>query len=213
MFFPRLDGSGTAIPVYSIGWRIVDHPDAWTKRFQEFKQGNVDAINGAKLLLPRAVFELVKAKSLNAKKTGLVTALSSSRTLSDINSPLFKAGEYVCSRLGFQWLPDLYNKKTHRSLHSIPSADKRDKEVANKYSCGTIPDVDTIIILDDFVTRGSTMAEMARALHAQKPNVKILGFALGKNERYSYAIQSGVLVTNLHIPRDWTELWDKGKLL
>ncbi len=211
MHFPRLDSSGSLVPVYTIGWRIIDDADAWTRRFLGFKNGQQADVKGGALVLKDAVAELMANEGFWPDVTGLTTALSSKSTHANPRSALYKVGEWVSAQSGIHWLPDLFTKEAHRSLHSIPDAGDREAEVANKYRCENVIGIDQLIILDDFVTRGATFGEMVRALRASNSAIKVVCLALGKNESASFAADYGVNVNNSHIPQAWDTLWERGK--
>ena len=77
-----------------------------------------------------------------------------------------------------------------------------------KYSCTGIQNCDGLVIIDDLVTRGATIGEMARALHAKSPGIPVLGIALGKNERREFAKGFGVIVDNSSLAVKWESRWN-----
>lgn len=211
MYFPRLDSSGSLLPVYTIGWRITDNADEWTRRFLRLKNNERADAKGGALVLRDAVSELMAHHDFRPRTTGLTTALSSKSTKANPKTVLYQVGKWISDQVGILWLPDLFTKEAHRSLHSIPNAGDRDAEVANKYQCEKLDGIDQLFILDDFVTRGATFGEMVRALSAAKSSAQVIGLALGKNESASYAADFGVNVNNSHIPQEWDTLWERGK--
>lgn len=208
MKFARLDHPESPT-VYAVGWRIEDNADDWTRRFLGFKSGDKEHVRGAALIFSKAIKLLLAHEGLRAEKTGLATALSSVRTCFDRNAPLFKVGGALAKHHGLVWMPDAFTKATHKPLRTLSKASDRDSEVKDKYVCTIAKPVEALIILDDFATRGATLAEMRRAVHASSPRIRVLGLALGKNERATYASQFGVTVSNEHIPQAWNELWTK----
>ena len=211
MLFPRLDSSGSLLPVYTIGWRITDDADEWTRRFLRFKDGDKPHVRGGAFVLKDAVAEIIAHHGLAPDQTALTTALSSKSTKANPKSVLYRVGEWVSKKVCVSWLPDLFTKEAHRSLHSIANANDRDAEVHNKYKSGKLAGIKTLIILDDFVTRGATLGEMARALSSKNSGINVIGLALGKNESSSFAADFGVKVDNSHVPPEWETLWARGK--
>jgi hypothetical protein len=206
--FDRLDTSGYAIRVYTVGWRIVDQSgDQWTKRFLNFKSDTSKGFMGGAFLLREAVREILVTEGLDAKTTGLAIALSSGATKISDQSVLYRAGYWIAAQLGLPFIADSFTKKVHRSLHSLTSSSARDSEVSDKYSCTRIDGVKTIIIVDDFVTRGATFNDMRRALQDTNPGIRVIGLALGKNEKASYAAKFGYGVHNDHISTAINALW------
>src|SRR5262245_31657023 len=119
MYFPRLSRDQAA---YTVGWRIRDEPDAWTRRFEGFKYGAVADATGGARVLREAVAELAELHESKPARTGLTMALSSQKTKFDPRSPLFSSGLQIAKELNLQWFPDAFTKQVHRSLHSINGA-------------------------------------------------------------------------------------------
>ena len=61
-----------------------------------------------------------------------------------------------------------------------------------------------VIAVDDFCTRGATLADIARAVRASNPGWKVQGASLAKAERAAY--WKGEL-TNAHIPDSLDAIW------
>ena len=212
MYFPRLDSSGTSLPVYTVGWRITDDDsEQWSQRFLRFKGKKHGDVRGGAYVLKEAMLELIAYHGCVLETTAMTTALSSRSTKSNPSSVLAQAGKWISSEVGITWLPNIFTKQSHRSLHHITAAADRDAEVQNKYQCVQIQNYDHLFILDDFVTRGATFGEMVRALSAMNPSIRPIGLALGKNESATYAAGFSVRVDNSHIPEQWDRLWEKGR--
>jgi hypothetical protein len=206
--FDRLDTSGYSIPVYTVGWRILDQPqDVWTQRFVAFKADETPAFMGGAYVLLEATKELIARRNLAADKVGLAVALSSRSTKLNSNHILCRTGQWLAERLKLTFVGAKFSKQAHRSLHTLSSSGERDGEVSGKYSCQKIDGVSTVIILDDFVTRGATLGEMKRALDASSGCITTIGLALGKHERQGFAAGHGVNVSNDHIPEKWNQVW------
>ena len=96
-------------------------------------------------------------------------------------------------------------------MHSLTGSAARDAEVDGAYSCATFsPTVTDVVVLDDFATRGATLCNIAKAIHAVKAGVRVHGLVLGKNEREVFAAEHNVKVNNAHMPPDWDAAWMRG---
>lgn len=206
MYFRTLDALTHVSGVYTLCWRFKDGGlDPWTQRVNAFKAGDSRAVRGACRVSAAAL------RSLNWTSfapVGVTCAISSGETSLRAGQPLHVLGESVARTLGWRWLPDLLSKQVHRSLHSIPNAVERDQAVDGAYAAGPAAGLKTLILLDDFCTRGSTLSDAGRAIKSSNPGLVLFGFALGKAETIAFAAQNGVTIGNDHVPVEWAELWD-----
>lgn len=100
-------------------------------------------------------------------------------------------------------------KQVHQPLHGIYDAAGRTAELEKAaYTAKRIPGVRHVVVVDDFITRGSTMSRMAQAMKASNPRVTVHGIALGKTERRGYW---GGSLTNDHVHAGWDDLWLGGE--
>lgn len=206
MYFHTLDALQRVQGVYTLCWRFKDSwTDPWTLRVNAFKSGNTQAVRGASRICVDAVGSL----DWNAfQPVGIATAISSGETCARPGQPLYVLGEHLAGALGWKWVPDLLSKKPHRSLHSIPNASERDQTVDGAYAATSVRGLKTIVLLDDFCTRGATLSDAARAILEVERNITIFGLALGKAETLAFADQQGVTLNNDHVPGDWADRWD-----
>lgn len=206
MYFRKLDALQHVRGVYTLCWRFKDGgTDAWTQRVNAFKSGNPQAVRGA----CRVAAEAVGSLSWNDfAPVGITTAISSADTAIRPGQPLYTLGDHLARSLTWKWLPELLSKKPHRSLHSIHNASERDQAVDGAYSATAVRGLKTLILLDDFCTRGSTMTDAARAILEADRNLIIFGLALGKAETLAFAAQQGVTLNNDQVPGDWADWWD-----
>jgi hypothetical protein len=209
MHFRTLTSSGSAVHVYTLAWRIEDHPDDWSRRLVGFKSNLLADVRGASRVLRVALPALMKALRLDPRKTGLTVALSSGSRRINMQAALPRIGKWLSEQLEMRWLPDIFSKQPHRALHLLVGGSERDSEVQGKYNVCNPVGVEVLFILDDLVTRGATFNEMRRALHENYPDLRMIGVALGKNERKDFAAYYGVNVDNAHVPAEWGELWTK----
>ncbi len=61
------------------------------------------------------------------------------------------------------------------------------------------------VITDDFCTRGTTLADIRRALLAVNPGWKCFGLTIAKTERAAYW---GSELNNDHVPDDLDQIWE-----
>jgi hypothetical protein len=200
MFYQRLDAAN--LPTLTVAFRFRDCPqDPWTSRLNAFKAGDAAAVAGACRALPAALRSL----PFRAAPIVLTSAVPSGETHLPAEAPLAVLGESVAQSMGWAWRPDMLRKRAHRSLHTIYNAAERDAEVRGAYTADVVDPAGLVFILDDFVTRGATLGDAARALKEQNPNLQVAGLVLGKTESLSY--WNGQ-IDNSHVPTELTALWD-----
>jgi hypothetical protein len=207
MKFTDLTACGEVVAVYTVGWRILDEPDAWSNRFLNFKSG-VDVAKAGRVL-GHALREIVSDQGLSSG-VAVTAALSSGAVQFEPAKPLAIAGSIAAKDAGLTWLPTLFTKQAHRRLHTLGSGSERDDEVKGKYTCPGVRNCKCLIIIDDLVTRGATFGEMARALGVATSGVPVVGLALGKNEKRNFAKDYGVIVDNSRLAQSWEKRWNGG---
>ena len=110
---------------------------------------------------------------------------------------------------GSSFSREAVQKQAHNPLHGIYDAAGRTAELAKAaYQARRIADIRHAVIVDDFITRGSTMSRMAKALKASNPGITVHGVALGKTERRAYW---GDRLTNDNVDGRWDALWLRGE--
>lgn len=211
MRFERLDQSQPGIPTHVLAWRFTDTgSDAWTGRLNRFKSEDGVAIAGAARVLTAALPALLNRHGWTAASTGIVAALSSGDTQTVPTKPLPRVVRAVATRLGMGWLPALLTKNAHGKLHNIPNATERDTEASKAdYKCAQISGVRRLLVLDDFITRGTTLNNIATAVKKSNQNIAVYPIGLGKTEKKGYATSLGLEINNEHVPTSWAELWDR----
>jgi len=195
--------------VYSLAWRFTDNPaDPWTRRMNAFKENEPQAVGAACAVMSQATSRITWGQT--GRRFTLVSAIPHAETALPQTAALFQLGQTVAANNGWEWEPNALSKNPHQSLHNMRGGcAQRDAEVAGKYAARTGFNSDFILILDDFTTRGSTIAEIARALRVRCPNAVIGGLVLGKTERQTFAAERGLDLNNNHVPADYATLWDR----
>jgi len=194
------------VPILALGFRITDQSqEKWTERFNAFKFGwgsrGKKAVRGACAVMPAA------AAALRLEgPVALICAISSSQEALRAGCQLARLGAALGESLGWQWLPDVLSKRKHRSLAKLKFGTDRDSEVEGAYRADSII-ARTVVILDDFATRGSTIGDAARAVREAGDGKHVIGLVLGKNESAEYAKSMNVEINNDHIPQALDDLW------
>lgn len=194
------------IPTYAIGWRILDnHDDSWTKRFDGFKGDyrSESSVRGCIEILREASDQVLSDVGVNPKDVTVVSALSSSDKVLNPSSALYRAGNNLCEENQMLWNPDLLQKGVHAPLHTSSGAAERESIIQGQYKCCGSLETSNVMILDDFITRGTTISEITRAILEQHPNAHVFSLAIAKHERLSF----DATISNRHIPARWVKFF------
>lgn len=192
--------------VYAMGFRILDVADDWTQRFNTFKFGQgaagEAAVRGACAVMSQACGSMVVGSSV-----AVVAAIASGDEQLNPRSPVGRLASAIAESRNWRWLPGALSKRRHESRHNMhANALVRDAVVEGAYRC-TYMTESTIVVVDDFATRGATISDIGRAVRAVCPHAQMVGVVLGKNERVSWG---GAEVNNAHIPEAYERLWREG---
>lgn len=213
MAFDRLSEDVGVTRAFTVGYRLTDDPgDRWTARFNAFKDKQGAALRGGAAMLRDAVPSLVDGLAedlgLDTSKTVFVPALSSSETVASPSSVLWRLAQFCASCSGVEFAGERITKKAHEKLHGHGDASKRRAILAAADFRSEEIHADNVLILDDFITRGSTMSHLARAILKRNPGLRVFAVALGKTERRSYCREKfGVEISNEHVPPRWERSW------
>ena len=105
----------------------------------------------------------------------------------------------------WEWLPYHITKDRHPRITGLASAAERDATVDGVYLATPIGgEPGLVLVVDDFCTRGATLADIARAIRESNPGWEIQAATLAKTERAAY--WQGEL-TNAHIPDFLDAVW------
>jgi len=213
MAFKRLDVNAGLSGSFVIGYRFTDDgADNWTARFNRFKAKNQAAIRGGINLMRTAVPHLLKHLGLDASRTVFMPALSSSETVASDKGVMSVMTRLCAEAANTGFVLDAITKRAHVPLHNSYNADRR-REILDGavYKSEKIRG-QTILIFDDFITRGDTLSHIAQAIHEANRGVSVYGIGLGKTERRSYHRERfGIEISNDHIPEKWEILWKEGE--
>ena len=212
MAFRSLDeGSGLA-RAFTIGYRFTDDStEAWTSRFNGFKNKSRPALCGGLELFRTAVPRLVRRLGLDVSRTVFLPALSSAETTAAENGVL-SVVTYQCARVsGAAFVGDAVWKRAHLPLHRFNNADKR-RRVLEEADYRSAPiEAASVLIFDDLITRGATLSHIARAIRRANPRVTVYGVGLAKTERRGFWQQRGDEISNVHVPETWARAWESGE--
>ena len=184
------------LSLITVGFRITDRPnEKWTRRFNQFKYGEPAAIRAATRTFCAAVEDFLPPGN---PRVVVVSAISSGHMVAESRTPASTLASALARSRGWEWRPWNITKYPHPSLTRTASAAERDATVDGVYlatAFGGEPGL--VIVVDDFCTRGATLADIARAVRESNPGWKVQGASLAKAERAAY--WKGEL-TNAHIP-------------
>ena len=210
------------VSCFAIGYRFTDDYDAsdeWTNRFKKFKQearARVyrTAVYGAVNLMKIAVPVLMNNLGIDESRTTFIPALSSSETVASERGVLSVMTSACAKAANVDYVRNAITKETHHPLHRSGNAEKR-REILDEANYKSVRiEAETILIFDDFITRGETLSHIAQAIHKANSKVRVYGVCLGKNESRSYLEQQyGIEISNDRIPTKWDDLWKQGEEL
>jgi hypothetical protein len=208
MYMASLDAPG-APSLLAVGFRITDDAtEPWTRRFNLFKARDEASVVAGIRTMSAALLGTGAHRAVTLvgnPRVVVVGAISSGDGTLQNASPVWRLGEAVAQAKAWEWRPDLLRKTPHRTLHTMYNAGERDAEVAGRYRGATVGGASGVfMIVDDFCTRGTTAAEISRALREANPGWRVMGMALAKTERRGYW---GAALSNGHVPDDLDRIW------
>ena len=191
------------LSLLTVGFRITDRPrEKWTRRFNRFKYGEPAAIRAATRTFCAAFEDF---HSDEYPRVVVVSSVSSGQNIVQHDTPASILASALARSRGWEWLPHHVTKDRHPSLTGIASAADRDATVDGKYLAAPIGgEPGLVIVVDDFCTRGATLADIARAIQESNPGWDIQPATLARTERAAY--WNGEL-TNAHIPDELDAIW------
>lgn len=179
--------------VHSLVWRQLhpDNPhDRWSREVLGFKNGEAEAVESVTALLSHRLPRLLDDLGLpRGRQIDLVTALSAADARENPGHPLYRLASALEDKIGgCRFRRGLLRKAPHERLQFLQDFRSRDAAVAGKYRidpgvhvgrrAGSNP---VFLILDDFATRGATLADIARAITSAWPAATVHALALAKN--------------------------------
>jgi hypothetical protein len=212
MRYAYLDDCHELGSAYTLSFKFTDHSgERWSGRGVQFKAKQVIALGGAIKTLELAVPSLMAALQLDPEATQFVPALSSGDTVAQPNGFVSKLAEYSARSVNCSLNLSALSKNAHKPIHGLFNAAERQAvlEAAN-YQSGVI-DAANVIVVDDIITRGSTLSRIAQAIRATNPEVNLYAIGLMKAERLAYWQGMGVELSNAHVPDAYDATWRHGE--
>ena len=212
MGFRWLDEDEGLDRAFTIAYRFTDdRGEEWTSRFNRFKSKSLPALYGGLVLLHAAVPQLVRGLGLDVSRTAFLPALSSAETTA-AEKGLLSVVTCECARVaGATFVRDAIRKNPHLPLHRFYNADRR-RELLDEANYQSVRiEAASVLVFDDFITRGDTLSHIARAILSANPRVTVYGVGLAKTERRDFWKQRGVELSNDHVPETWTHAWQSGE--
>ena len=187
---------GNLASVSCLGYRFSDNDgDDWTAYVNQFKANKLAANKKCVSVIIRTLHDI----GLPEGPILVVPILGSQDKETIDRKPISRMARAIGGLGGYQYCPRLlYKKERYRRLHTIQGADNRDAEVEGKYCSRRFGQLDlnkpsAVLLVDDIVTRGTTMNDAARAIKESNGHVIVNGIALAKAER---SFQSGTQLEN-----------------
>ena len=187
----------------TVGFRITDRPyEKWTRRFNRFRYGGPSAARAATRTFCAAFEDFRPAGN---PRVVVVSSVSSGHMIAEYDTPASRLACALALSRAWEWRPGVITKYPHPCLTGIASAAERDATVDGVYLATPIGgDPGLVLVVDDFCTRGATLADIARAVRESNPGWEIQAVSLAKTERAAY--WKGDL-TNAHIPDFLDATW------
>ena len=208
MHFPHLDGGADLDGAYTIGYRITDDAaDPWTTRFNRFKAKDPAAFVGGAHALSSGMPALLKSLGVAPADAVIVPALGSGETRAAADGQLAKLAGRIGKVTGAQVDANVLSKQPHKPIHGIFNASERDAELDKAAYGASKLKAKNVFVVDDLITRGSTLSRIAAAIKAANPGTKVYGVALAKTDRRSFW---GSLDNN-HVAKSWDDRWQQGE--
>ncbi len=162
----------------TVGFRITDRPgEKWTRRFNRFKYGEPTAAKAATRTFC-AAFE--GFRPAGNPRVVVVSSVSSGQNIVQSDTPASTLAYALAQSRGWKWLPHHVTKDRHPRLTGIASAAERDATVDGAYLAAPIGgEPGLVIVVDDFCTRGATLADIARAIRDSNPGWEVQPASLG----------------------------------
>ena len=191
------------LSLLTVGFRITDRPsDRWTRRFNRFKYGEPAAARAATRTFC-AAFEDFHPDEY--PRVVVVSSVSSGQHIAQHDTPASTLASALARSRGWEWLPHHVTKDRHPRITGLASAAERDATVDGVYLAAPIGgEPGLVLVVDDFCTRGATLADIARAIGESNPGWEIQPVSLARTERAAY--WQGEL-TNAHIPGELDAAW------
>jgi hypothetical protein len=183
-----LDNASNLTQVHCVGWRDTENlTEPWTALCQQAKAGDSAATN----TVSKAMAYIAASCRFTNQAVYVLPLIGHDKTEASPDSLPWLLANTVADAIGGCLMGSWLTKAAHRSLHGPGMrAQSRDAEVDDVYTATLQSPPESasalVLLVDDFITRGSTMNDAARALQAAIPGIGVVGLALGKTYRATY---------------------------
>lgn len=197
------------IGVYYLGYRTgTAHDDPRTVRINDFKFGRGRATARAVATMRVAAPSLIVCVGISPDETVVIPVLGSGETTADLKSGTSRLAKEIASSAGVRFDPNCLSRQVLAPLHQQIGVDARDAALNDaKHQVKTI-ERSVVLLVDDIVTRGATMARIAEAVCRGNPAARVIGFALGRHQRPEWMPVS-IAEANKGIPAESATIWDR----
>ena len=172
--------------VFCVGYRFSDDTeDKWTAQVNQFKNDACALSNKCEEVMIRTMRDIGSPE----KTIFVVPILGSSDVKTIDTKPVSRMARAIGELDGYQYCSNLlYKTERCQRWHTIHGANNRDAEVEGKYFSHSFRELglnkpNSVLLVDDIVTRGTTMNDAARAIKKSNGSVVVNGVALAKAER------------------------------
>lgn len=172
------------IKFFCFGFRIEHSSDAWTTRFEGFKQGVQKDVQGMKRLLSHFNW-----KHEDIKPVGIFSAIPSDQSMILPKHHIYETANHLAEIADCPYYHNAIKRIKKEKLHYQPNSNARDQVANGMYAAVQIPNLPNnarVIIFDDLITRGSTIVEISKLILAVNPTARIFGLGVAKCERETY---------------------------
>ena len=217
-FGPRLDILGVFALWYRIGRRSEGHGEVWTKRTNDFKDGQPAAIEASLAVIQEASRYLRPllgqclpaplTQDIAPEQTLFIPALSSQETISRPESKLARFAAAAAAGYGAGTSAQILRKNRHDSLSRTGANAARRAEILSdaNYQAAQV-DARYIVIVDDVSTTGQTLTAIAAAVKASNPGARVFAVVLAKQESLDFLPYETAEAANAGVPEDLDRIW------
>ena len=215
---PRPNVDGIFALWYRIGRRSEDHGEIWTRRTNEFKDGQPAAVTAGVAVIREASQHLrpLLGSSLPApplqdvapELTLFIPALGHEETASQPQNKLSRFAAAAAAGYGANMSWQLLSKNPHDSLSRTGANAARRVEILTEANYqATKVDARYLVVVDDVSTTGQTLSTIAAAVKTSNPTVRVFAIVLAKQESLEYLSSATAEEANARVPLSLDQIW------
>lgn len=168
--------------VYHLVYYMPDNDDqtTWTKRVQDFKSKRdvQDYEQITKLVIDAIVIE-------NLKFDVVVRNLAHDQTFATASDSILDFAKSVAKATGAHYCPSLIRKyKPTQALHFLNLQERQNVSKGNFYvneeTASKLSSVNSVLIIDDITTTGTSIKAIAQVLKGRWPDIRIYALCLAR---------------------------------